>query len=335
MRIEDLLDSPAAPWLRAIFPIWLCTPTALAKHVPLSANFFDVGLFDEASQLPLSHAIGALQRVAKAVVAGDPQQMRPKSYFSQSVEGVVDLLHQAAFYLPSSHLKHHYRSEDPSLIAFSNLHFYDNTLKVWPSKPNPKNGIFDRYIPAGVYTNQQNIPEAKALAEQLSELLDQQEKIGVVAFSQTQLACIYQQLKPAKQAQLEARISERSAFFLALEQVQGEECDMLLISFGYGKNEAGLFSLKIGPMNQSQSTRRLNVLLTRAQKALYFYSSIRANDFPMQRSAATNKLWEWFVFLEKNLIQQVSHDAQERLATAADYPTYLTYYRVLKQREVL
>lgn len=335
MRIEDLLESPAAPWLRVIFPVWLCTPTTLAKHVPLSANFFDIGLFDEASQLPLSHAIGALQRVSKVIVAGDPQQMRPKSYFSKSVEGVVDLLHQAAFYLPSSHLKHHYRSEDPSLIAFSNLHFYDNTLKVWPSKPNPKNGLFDRYVPAGVYTKQQNIQEAKVLAKQLSDLLDQTEKIGVVAFSQTQLACIYQQLMPAKQAQLETRIAERSAFFLALEQVQGEECDILLISFGYGKNEAGLFSLKIGPMNQAQSTRRLNVLLTRAQKALHFYSSVRASDFPKQRSAATNKLWEWFVFLEKNQIQQVSYDAQERLAAAADYPTYLTYYRVLKQREVL
>jgi hypothetical protein len=335
LSIAALFESPAAPWLRAIFPIWLATPTALAKRLPMQQALFDIGIFDEASQLPLSHAVGALQRVTKLVVAGDPQQMRPQSYFGQSAEGVVDLLHQAAFYLPSKYLRHHYRSEDPSLIAFSNQHFYDNSLVVWPSRTDANNGLFDHYIQDGCYEQQQNKREAKAVAKQLKNQLRSTQKFGLVAFSEAQLSCIYQELSSSEQAHLEQRIQERSAFFLALEQVQGEECEILLISFGYAKNEAQQFSLKLGPMTQAQSGRRLNVLLTRAQKALHFYSSVRAADFPTKRSAATNKLWEWFVFLENNKITQAAHSADERLAAAADYPTFLNYYRVLKQRQTL
>ncbi|MCF8203181.1 MAG: ATP-binding protein [Crocinitomicaceae bacterium] len=335
MSIAALFEGPAAHWLRVIFPIWLCTPTTLAKTLPMRIGHFDVGIFDEASQLPLSSAVGALQRVQKCVVAGDPQQMRPQSYFGQSAEGVVDLLHQAAFYLPSQHLRYHYRSEDPSLIAFSNQHFYQNSLIVWPSKPAATNGIFDHYLEDGRYTQQQNQIEAKSLAQQLRTLLPSEQKIGVVAFSETQLNCIYQELSSSEQAILETRIQDRSAFFLPLEKVQGEECEILLISFGFAKNEAEQFSLKLGPMAQAQSGRRLNVLLTRAQKALHFYSSIRSTDFPTKRSAATNRLWEWFVFLENSLAEQTTYDANERLASAQDYPTFLNYYRVLKQREAL
>lgn len=335
MSIADLFDGPAAHWLKVIFPVWLCTPTTLAKTLPMQCGLFDVGIFDEASQLPLSHAVGALQRVQKCVVAGDPQQMRPQSYFGQSAEGVVDLLHQAAFYLPSQHLRYHYRSEDPSLIAFSNQHFYQNSLIVWPSKPVATNGIFDHYLEAGRYTQQQNQAEAKALAQQLRIQLPFEQKLGVVAFSEMQLNCIYQELSSAEQAILEARIQDRSAFFLPLEKVQGEECEFLLISFGFAKNEAEQFSLRLGPMAQAQSGRRLNVLLTRAQKAIHFYSSIRSTDFPAKRSSATNRLWEWFVFLENSRAEQTTYDANERLASAQDYPTFLNYYRVLKQRGAL
>ncbi len=335
LSIAALFEGPAAHWLKVIFPVWLCTPTTLAKTLPMQCGLFDVGIFDEASQLPLSHAVGALQRVQKCVVAGDPQQMRPQSYFGQSAEGVVDLLHQAAFYLPSQHLRYHYRSEDPSLIAFSNQHFYQNSLIVWPSKPVATNGIFDHYLEAGRYTQQQNQAEAKALSQQLRTLLPFEQKIGVVAFSETQLNCIYQELSIPEQAILETRIQDRSAFFLPLEKVQGEECEILLISFGFAKNEAEQFSLKLGPMAQAQSGRRLNVLLTRAQKALHFYSSIRASDFPAKRSSATNRLWEWFVFLENSRAEQTTYDANERLASAQDYLTFLNYYRVLKQRGAL
>lgn len=335
LSIAALFDSPAKEWLRVLFPIWLCSPTAIAKTLPLQTNLFDLGIFDEASQLPLSHAMGALQRVHQIVVAGDPEQMRPQSYFGQSTEGVVDLLHQAAFYLPRKHLRHHYRSEDPSLIAFSNRQFYNNELLAWPAIAQSENGLFAHYVEGGIYKDQQNLLEAKTLAGQLRKLLLQDVSIGVVAFSEAQLDCIYQQLNPSEQLLLEEGIAERRVFFLPLEQVQGEECDQLLISFGYGKNEDGKFSLKLGPMVQAQSGRRLNVLLTRARKALHFYCSIQATDFPSKKSTAVQLLWEWFVFLENGGQSQAIHQAEERLAAAPDYATFLNYYRVLKQRGTL
>lgn len=335
LSIVELLKGPAAPWLRIIFPIWCCTPTTLAKILPMHREFFELGIFDEASQLPLSHAIGALQRVKKCIIAGDPQQMRPQSYFGQSNDGVVDLLHQAAFYLPNTHLRYHYRSEDPRLIAFSNRHFYENSLLVWPSRPNKENGIFDHFVEEGRYFEQQNQKEAAALVKQLRKLLFTPYKIGVVAFSEQQLGCIYKQLHGTEKSQLEQRIQDRSAFFLPLEKVQGEECEILLISFGFGKNESDQFNLHLGPMTQAQSGRRLNVLLTRAQKALHFYSSIRSTDFPPNRSEATNRIWEWFIFMEAGEIEQFTYNAKERLSTAKDYATFLNFYRVLKQRGTL
>lgn len=335
ITIHELFQGPAKEWLRVIFPIWMSSPTALADAFPLQKAIFDIGIFDEASQLPLSHAVGALQRVKKLVVAGDPQQMRPQSYFGQSSEGVVDLLHQAAYHLPRCHLHYHYRSEDATLIAFSNAHFYQNKLLVWPSIKHSKNGVFDHFIEDGVYYEQQNLREAKAIAKHLSNLLSNKESIGVVAFSEIQLTCIYQQLRGSDQLKLEQRITDKSAFFLPLEQVQGEECDILLISFGFAKNEQGNFSLKLGPMVQSQSGRRLNVLLTRAKRALHFYSSIRARDFPEKRSSATQRIWEWFMFLEKDHNDLKLYNANAHLDSASNYSTFLNFYRVLKQRGAL
>ncbi len=335
LSLHELFNGPAREWLQVIFPICLSSPEVLAGALPLEEGLFSLGIFDEASQLPLAHAVGALQRVKKLVVAGDPQQMRPNSYFSQSTEGVVDLLHQAAFHLKRCHLHHHYRSEDPILIAFSNKYFYQGKLIAWPAALQPTSGLFDHYISEGIYSEQQNQKEAKAIAQQLHQLLKQKQTLGVVAFSEKQLNCIYQQLNDADQLLLEERIGERSAYFLTLEEVQGEECDILLISFGYAKNETGQFSLKLGPMVQHQGARRLNVLLTRAKFALHFYSSIRATDFPDKRSEAAQLLWDWFVFLEKEHGSFPVENSDLLLKSATNYATYLNYYRVLKQRRAL
>ncbi|MEY4350948.1 MAG: hypothetical protein RL078_1011 [Bacteroidota bacterium] len=333
--LRTLLEGPAAPWLLAIYPVWLLSPTLVATSLPMQRSLFEFGLFDEASQLPLSHAIGALQRVETALIAGDPEQMRPSSYFSAQADGVIDLLHQAAFHLPRQLLRYHYRSEHPSLIAFSNQHFYKNELKTWPSTSTADIAIFQHYVANGQYQDRQNINEAKALAKDLSKRLKEHDKIGVVAFSAQQLQCIHAQLSTKDQALLEDKINERQAFFLALEQIQGEECDHLLISFGFGKNENNEFNLRFGPMNQAQGSKRLNVLLTRARKSLHFYCSVKAADFPSKRSENVALIYQWFLFLEDPQLQTSSHDPNEILASARDFDTFLHGYRVLKQRQHL
>ena len=333
--LKNLLEGPAAPWLFAIYPIWLLNPTQVANCLPMERSLFDYGLFDEASQLPLSHAIGALQRVEQALIAGDPEQMRPSSYFSAHSEGVIDLLHQAAFHLPRHLLRYHYRSEHPSLIAFSNRYFYKSELKTWPSMQTKAKALFQHYIAHGIYHERQNEIEAKVLAQDLKQRLKQDEKIGVVAFSNQQLQCIYNYLSVQEQLLLEEKMNQRQAFFLSLEQVQGEECDHLLISFGFGKNHNGEFNLRFGPMNQRQGAKRLNVLLTRARKSLHFYCSVKAADFPSKRSESVELIYQWFNYLENPFEQDATYDASERLSSAHDFDNYLHCYRVLKQRLAL
>lgn len=333
--LKNLLEGPAAPWLYAIYPIWLMNPTGVANLLPLQRNLFQVGLFDEASQLPLSHSIGALQRVETAVIAGDPQQMRPSSYFNRQADGVIDLLHQAAFHLPRQLLRFHYRSENPSLIEFSNQHFYESQLKTWPSTYADKQALHLHYIENAIYQNRENKQEAKALAQDLKKWLQTNDKIGVVAFSEQQLQCIWNQLDSNTQALLEEKINLRQVFFSALEQVQGEECDHLLISFGFGKNETGEFHMRFGPMNQAQGDKRLNVLLTRAKKSLHFYCSVKASDFPAKKSPSVELIWKWFVFIENPAIHSTAHDAAEKLASADDFDSFLHAYQMLSQRAAL
>jgi len=333
--IKNLLEGPASHWLFAIYPVWLLNPTQVANSLPMVCSLFDYGLFDEAGQIPLSHAIGSLQRIKTALIAGDPEQMRPSSYFSAQPEGVIDLLHQAAFHLPRQLLSYHYRSEHPSLIAFSNRYFYKNELKTWPSLEIDKQVLFQHYIPNGLYYERQNEPEASAVAQALKLRLKHDDKIGVVAFSNQQLQCIYNYLSPQDQALLEDKINQRQAFFLALEQVQGEECDHLLISFGFGKNQSGEFNLRFGPMNQIQGGKRLNVLLTRARKTLHFYCSVKASDFPSKRSDSVELIYQWFRHLENPTEYVDTFDAAEILANANDFDSYLHCYKVLTQRRAL
>ncbi|MEN9699971.1 MAG: hypothetical protein RLZZ301_1169 [Bacteroidota bacterium] len=330
LSIGALFASEAKEWLELLYPFLLVSPIALANVFPMHPELHDLLIIDEASQLPLSQCIGALQRAKRVFIAGDPQQMRPSSFFQlQGTEGVIDVLHQAAFYLPSVLLRQHYRSEHPDLIAFSNQKFYQQHLQALPAKDPSKQALFHHYIPTGVYQDRQNIEEAKALVAKLTPLLKSTQKIGVVAFSESQLSCILSQLNPAQLQLLEQKQSEGSLFIKALEHVQGEECDVLLISFGYGKNENAVFEKRFGPMNQAQGAGRLNVLLTRARQELHFFSSVKASDFGTKTSSGSQLIKEWFDFLESPVRERPQVDAYSCLKTAKDFYHYRQLWHLL------
>jgi superfamily I DNA and/or RNA helicase len=296
LTIRELLSGDARIWIELLQPIWLSTPTQVAIHFPMEKALFSHVIFDEASQIPLAHALGALQRASYAVVAGDEQQMSPSFYFSSSSKG-VDLLHQASYYYQKSYLKHHYRSEHPTLIAFSNRHFYDNQLIVYPSFQHAEKPIEIHFIENAFFVGRQNIKEAQEVAVQIEKSLLIANSIGIVAFSEQQLNCIWKQLSTSAKEKLTEKIDNSSAFFRTLEQVQGDECDELIISLGYGKNEHGDFHFRFGPLNQQTGSKRLNVLLTRAKKSIHFFTSVRASDFKLNSNEAVNLLR---LFLVKN-----------------------------------
>jgi superfamily I DNA and/or RNA helicase len=287
--IRELLTLDSKLWIDVLTPIHLSTPTHLSQNIPLEKDFFECVIFDEASQIPLPKAISSLQRASRLLIAGDSQQMAPSSFFSSMKSG-VDLLHQATYYLTQRSLKHHYRSIHPELISFSNKHFYQNELIVYPSAKNIEKAVQWHYVKDGFFDQRQNELEAKEIAQKLEELITTNKTIGVAAFSEHQLSCIWKKMNVKLYGLLENKIKNNELFFKALEQVQGEECDILLISLGYGKNKAGEFHHRFGPLNQKNGSKRLNVLFTRAKEQIHFFSSVQASDFQISSNEAINLL---------------------------------------------
>ncbi len=291
--VRELFASEAREWIQLLIPLWFSNPTQISKVFPLERDLFDVAIFDEASQITLQNGLGALQRVHRGVIAGDSQQMGPSSYFKSGQSEVIDLLHQASFHWSSSTLKHHYRSLHPALIAFSNRHFYKGELTAYPAF-GVSSPIHHHLIPDGVFEDRKNIPEAEAVSKLIVEALKTNETIGIVAFSEEQLSCIRKQLSEQDAQRLNDRLEAGTVFFKSLENVQGDECDHLIISFGYGKDREGNFAMRFGPMNTENGRRRLNVLLTRARKRLDFFSSVSYSDFKLTDNESVDLLRLWF-----------------------------------------
>jgi superfamily I DNA and/or RNA helicase len=301
LTLRQLIESEANLWISVLKPIWLTNPTKLAMSFPMKTELFDLVIFDEAGRIPLTHALGAMQRAKKAIVAGDPQQMGPSNYFGENSMEETDLLHQATYYFKNVFLSNHYRSKNKNLIEFSNSYFYDNKLKVYPNFNSlNEQSIQFNCVKNAIYKDGQNEIEALHVAFEIEKRIFSAETIGIVAFSESQLNLIFSKLSSNIQEHLLERITNDTAFFKTLEQVQGDECDLLIISFGYGKNEEGKFEMRFGPLNQQNGKKRLNVLFTRARLQIIFYASVTANDFPISENESIRLLWLWFCYIEKS-----------------------------------
>jgi len=291
--VRELFASEAREWIQLLIPLWFSNPTQISKAFPLDQNVFDVAIFDEASQIPLQNGLGALQRANHGIIAGDSQQMGPTSYFKSGQSEVMDLLHQASFHWSSKMLKHHYRSLHPELISFSNQHFYKGELTAYPAH-GISSPIQHHLVSEGVFENRKNEVEAMAVAKAIEKAIQSKDSLGIVAFSEEQLSCIRKQFSDKITQQLNERIDDGSAFVKSLENVQGDECDHLIISFGYGKDHEGNFAMRFGPMNTENGRRRLNVLLSRARKQLDFFTSVSYSDFKLSDNESIDLLRLWF-----------------------------------------
>jgi superfamily I DNA and/or RNA helicase len=210
------------------------------------------------------------------------------------------LLHQASYQFPKIPLLHHYRSAHPALIAFSNKHFYEGKLTAYPSSELKEYPIKHHLVEKAVFENRVNDVEAKAIAKLISIKLKENKSLGIVAFSEDQLARIWKHLEGSIQDELLHHQETHGGFFKALENVQGDECDSLIIGFGYAPNENGDFHLRFGPMNTENGRKRLNVLLTRARESIDFFCSVKASDFKLSDNESINLLRQWIAFSERS-----------------------------------
>ncbi|MGH7025421.1 MAG: DUF4011 domain-containing protein [Caulobacteraceae bacterium] len=292
--------------IQALKPCFMMGPLSVAQYIVPGNLMFDLVIMDEASQMRPEDAIGALARGRQAVVVGDSKQLPPTSFFDRIADGSGDddiedatLAEDAKSILELSEaiftprmLRWHYRSRHESLIAFSNKHFYKNDLIVFPS-PSDQDGRFGigwTYLGNGIATGGLNPVEARAVAKAAARALmnDRRRTVGVVAMNIRQAQRISDELAALANGDpvLANVLSEAEnstlgePFFVKnLENVQGDERDIIIISMTYGPPTQGArVPHNFGPITLDTGWRRLNVLFTRAKERMEIFSSMRSSD---------------------------------------------------------
>lgn len=304
---ELMTKIPSA--LTKLTPCLLMSPLSIAQYLSADASAFDVVVFDEASQIPVWDAIGAMARGKQVVMVGDPKQLPPTAFFDRAestqddedVEGDLESILDECMgaNLPTMNLAWHYRSRNESLIAFSNHRYYGGGLVTFPSPVTEDRAVSFHYV-NGIYEKggaRTNKAEAKALVADVVAKLkspnfgESKLTIGVVTFNTEQMNLIEDLLdeERRKDPSLEPYFSEielEPLFVKNLESVQGDERDIIYFSITYGPDLAGTVSMNFGPMNRDGGERRLNVAITRARHELRVFSSLKSEQFDLSRTQA-------------------------------------------------
>ena len=278
----------------------------MAQSIPPGSAWFDMVIFDEASQMKPVDAYGALIRGAQPIVVGDEKQLPPTSFFDKSGEtdeadagdageaGSADmesiLAVMGAAGARETMLRWHYRSRNERLIAVSNSEFYDDRLIVFPSAHpgSPADGLHLRCAADSPYergTSRTNPSEAEHIADRVWEhaAAHPDQSLGIAAFSLAQAERIEDEIDGRRRTDPSAeeffKAHPGEPFFVKnLENVQGDERDVILISTGYGKDRHGRLALNFGPLNKPGGERRLNMLITRAKRRMEVFANFTAAD---------------------------------------------------------
>ena len=302
--IRSIIDKIPA-LLPKLTPCMLMSPISVAQFLSFENDKFDLVIFDEASQMPTSEAVGAVARGKNLIVVGDPKQMPPTSFFSATqtddeqadIDDMESILDDCiSLSLPEYYLSWHYRSKHESLIAFSNTQYYDSRLYTFPSVDD--NTAKVRLVQTkGTYDKgrtRSNVEEAKAISAEVIRRLQDKElrkrSIGIVAFSKAQQNLIEDILENDLSAYPEleniAYNSEEPVFVKNLENVQGDERDIILFSIGYGPDKDGKVSMNFGPLNNNGGERRLNVAVSRARYEMIVFSALKPEHIDLSKTSS-------------------------------------------------
>ncbi|HEU4584223.1 MAG TPA: DUF3320 domain-containing protein, partial [Gemmatimonadaceae bacterium] len=289
--------------VRAVKPCFLMSPLTVSQYLDGKKPSFDIVIFDEASQLPSEDAIGSIARGKQLVVVGDPKQLPPTNFFTtvggtaapigddglpvvEDSESVLEEYMGAG--VPVTRLKWHYRSAHESLITFSNVSFYDADLYTFPSVEtgSERSGLSFEYVEDGVYEGKGlNMAEARRVVDAVVRHAKERphESLGVGTFNLRQQLAILDELELRRRQDPSiepffARDTAEPFFVKNLENIQGDERDVIFLSVTYAKGPDGRLRYNFGPINGENGWRRLNVLTTRARKRMRVFSSMRGDD---------------------------------------------------------
>jgi hypothetical protein len=299
-----------------IMPCTLMSPDSVARFFPARPDLFDIVVFDEASQIRVADAIGAMGRSRSVVVVGDSKQMPPTSFAEVSANVDDDENSDQEFFLdeesiltecvhaqvPQQWLSWHYRSQDEALIAFSNQHYYNRRLASFPA-PHANgategqgislirvNGTFER---AGIgKTLRTNRVEADAIVDEVITRFrkspDAVPSLGVITFNAQQRDLIENLLRDSADDRVVRALDEPDGLFVKnLENVQGDERDTILFSVAFSANDKGVVPLNFGPLSKPGGERRLNVAITRARREVVLYASFDPEDLRAEETSQT------------------------------------------------
>lgn len=303
-------------FILSLFPCWLLSPENVSSLLPLQKDLFDLVIFDEASQVFIESTIPTIFRGTNIVVAGDAKQLRPSQTFMKRYMGadpelqddlsvqaaleVDSLLDLAVSRYESANLTYHYRSRHRELIDFSNAAFYNSKLQIAPNiSKNTKSRPIERYKVNGSWIGRRNEQEAKqivAILKEIAKTRKNEETIGIITFNSDQQTCIADMIdkEAAKDPEFRSFILKESnrkengedisLFVKNLENVQGDERDIIIFSIGYAKNEAGKLYTNFGSLSAEGGENRLNVAITRAKSKIIVVTSIEPEELKIENS---------------------------------------------------
>ena len=301
--------------LQALKPVWMMSPTSAAQFIRPGSLTFDLLIVDEASQMRPEFSVSCILRADQFIVVGDANQLPPSDHFQvtaiesetddgvgvdESTESILDLANQR--FRTKPRLKWHYRSQHESLIQFSNREFYERDLVVFPSPMGNDDDLLGvkcfytpDYFSDTVYESSINQREAELIIEQAFGLMQSHPEcsIGIVAMNAKQTELIQNEFERLTVAENRVRKYKEAfegtidEFFIKnLENVQGDERDIILISTVYGPGKDGNIRQNFGLINRETGWRRLNVLVTRAKMSCRLITSLRPDDIKVTETSS-------------------------------------------------
>lgn len=281
--VENFFDE-----LLTLIPCWLASPETVSAVFPIRKDTFDLIIFDEASQCYIEHGLPAALRGKQVIIAGDKQQLQPADLYQIRFEEereetellleIDSLLEVASQYLPQTSLRGHYRSKSLDLISFSNQYFYENKLILLPDYEEINDSTPNIHYAnvSGVWDNNCNLIEAQKVVN-IVQAFDQKRSVGVVTFNYKQAELIDNLLNEEARPRTNIRVKN-------IENIQGDEFDVVIFSIGYAPNKEGNLRMNFGSLNQQGGENRLNVAITRAKSEIYVVSSIMPNQLSVANS---------------------------------------------------
>ena len=294
--------------IKKYFPCFLMSPLSAAQYLAVdeqngkSVSKFDIVIFDEASQIPTHEAVGPIARGNSLIVAGDPEQMPPSSFFKVGIkleeeeivfEDATSLLDECiAIELPRIRLSYHYRSKHESLISFSNHNFYNDKLYTFPS-PNTQNSFVEfKYVDLKEKKKDTSMTkeELNAICNTFKEIYTNEKtnkkSVGIIVFNMEQQEKVFKELTDLLNEnpdlnKIVEEVNEKTKepwFVKSLENVQGDERDIIILAISFGKGAEGRASIK-GPIIRENGQRRLNVAVSRSKERMIVISTIKYTDF--------------------------------------------------------